>query len=42
MNREVFEEIQGHLKNVIFDPDFIEENKKFFEDAQLTDLDISV
>ena len=35
-NREVFEEIQRHLKTAIPDPDFIEENKKFFEDGQLS------
>ena len=41
-NREVFEEIQRQLKTAILDPDFIEENKKFFEDAQLKNFNISV
>ena len=40
-NREVFEEIQKHLKTAFDDPEFVEENSTYFEEAQQKDLDIS-
>ena len=30
-NREVFEQIQNHLKSALADPAFVEENSAFFE-----------
>ena len=41
-NREVFEEIQMHLKTALEDPEFIEENNTYFEEAGQKDLDISI
>ena len=41
-NREVFEEIQKHLKTAFNDPDFVEENSTYFEEAQQKQLDITI
>ena len=40
-NREVFEQIQNHLKTALADPAFVEENSTFFEEGQM-ELDISI
>ena len=40
-NREVFEQIQNHLKTALADPAFVEENSTFFKEGQM-ELDISI
>ena len=40
-NREVFEQIQNHLKTALADPAFVEENSTFFVEGQM-ELDISI
>ena len=41
-NREVFEDIQKHLKTAFDDPAFVEENSTYFEESQQKELDISI
>ena len=40
-SREVFEEIQKHLKTALADPAFVQENSTFFEQGQM-ELDILI
>ena len=41
-NKEVFEEIQKHLKTSFEDPGFLEENQDYLDEDQQKELDVSI